>query len=83
MSAIAFTVQGFGVTLDQRAAALKAMTGRFRARDIARVLTKAGVTDAPGQTYTLERVVDRLLQSERKAGRIRTTTPRGMWERVA
>lgn len=85
MSEIAFTVHGFGITVEQRDKALAAMTGTFSGNDVGRVLAKAGVKDLPGEAYTVGRAVDRLLQSERKAGRIRVAKGkgRGMWEHIA
>lgn len=82
---IALTVHGFEVTAEQRDAALAAMSATFSGNDVGRALVRAGVTDLPGQSYTVGRAVDRLLQSERKAGRIRVAKGkgRGMWERVS
>lgn len=81
---IAFTVHGFNVTVAQRDAGLAAMQGTFTGNDVGRALVNAGVEDLPGQSYTVGRAADRMLQAERKAGRIRVAKGkgRGAWERV-
>ena len=80
MSEIAYTVQGRPITVAQRDAGLAAMAGTFRAGKIASAMARAGVIDLPGQSYTAERAADRLIQFERKAGRIRFHA--GLWSKV-
>lgn len=62
-------VQGFAVTDEQQKAGIAAMAGEFTASNVRRALVLAGVPAGPD--YTLERVADRLMQRERRAGRIR------------
>lgn len=78
MTAPAFTVQGHPVTAEQRDAGLAAMRGRFARGMVAGALLDAGVPFSV--TY---RAADRLLQSERRAGRIRVVKGRGCWEVVS
>lgn len=89
---IAFTVSGIGITVAQRDAGLAAMRGQFRAIDIAGALLRAGVpqkndeyTSYPrplSMDWIPERAADRLLQAERKAGRIRAVNNKN-WERIS
>ena len=80
---IAFTVQGVGVTAEQRAAGIAAMTGSFTKNDVRNALIRAGVpVDMPHADYIADRAADRLCQAERKAGRIRAINNKN-WERVA
>jgi len=71
----AFRVGSVGITAEQRDAGIAAMHGRFRAWDVRGALTRAGVP-----YEALDRAADRLLQAERRAGRIRAINNRN-WER--
>ena len=73
-------VQGHTVTPEQEAAALAAMRAPFMAACVARVVAAAGV---PSADYTANRVADRLIQRERKAGRIRLAPKPWRWEPVS
>jgi hypothetical protein len=80
---IAFSVQGVPITAAQRDAGIAAMMGQFKASDVRRALRLAGVPDrTEAYSYLIERVADRLMQAERKAGRIRAINNK-TWERVA
>lgn len=68
-------VLGHTITDEQIAAGLAAMKGRFRAHDVRRAMAKAGVKET-------DRAADRLMQSERKAGRIRAVNNK-LWEAAA
>jgi hypothetical protein len=72
-------VYGEQISDEQISAALAAMVGEFRMTDVLGAIRRAGVSDTPG---VAERAVDRLLQRERKAGRIRAVNNR-LWERIA
>lgn len=82
MSEIAFHVQGRAVTVEQREAGLAAMVGEFQAVDVRAALARAGVEDEPGQSYTVERAADRLMQPQRRCGCIRAVTNK-LWRSVA
>jgi len=71
-------VQGYEVTPEIENACLSAMQGEFRALQIAQAAIRAGVPDR-GSSIP-DRVADRLLQRERKAGRIKRVGNR--WLRV-
>jgi hypothetical protein len=77
-------VHGFEVTPEIERACLEAMVGRFRAFDVVSAAIKVGapikVPTGRWMGYVAERVADRLIQRERKAGRIRRVGNR--WERV-
>jgi hypothetical protein len=60
-------VYGVEVTEDQLRAGVAAMIGEFRMSDVLNALTAAGVSYPRG---VAGRAADRLLQRERKAGRI-------------
>ena len=68
-------VHGFEVTPEIERACLAAMVGKFRAMDIEMAASNAG---APCDVVM--RIADRLIQRERKAGRIKRVGNR--WERV-
>lgn len=70
---IAFTVYGVPITIRQRDAALAAMTEEFPAYAVDRALVGAGVPwFVPGSNQPcVSEAANRLLQFERKAGRIR------------
>jgi hypothetical protein len=72
-------VYGEQIRDEQISAALAAMVGEFRCSDIENALVRAGVRE-PGAVAM--RAADRLLQRERKAGRIRAVNNR-LWERIA
>lgn len=65
-----------GVTAEQVAAALAAMQGEFTKNDVAAALIRAGVPPLyePNRRnsgyFVADRAADRLLQKERKAGRV-------------
>ncbi len=59
-------VYGTQLTTDQIAAAKAAMRGTFRTHDIEVALARTGVADS----LVMSRGADRLLQAERRAGRI-------------
>lgn len=61
-------VFGVAITDDQQAAALAAMQGEFKMMNVVSALVRAGV-DVHGPVAG--RAADRLLQRERKAGRIK------------
>jgi len=61
-------VKGVKITEQQLAAARAAMSGAFRMVDVTHALVRAGV---PNFHYTADRAADRLLQLERRAGRIK------------
>ncbi|AXK44070.1 hypothetical protein [Erythrobacter aureus] len=64
---------GFELSDEQINAGLAAMTGTFRLFDVERALYRAGVPDEfEGKRYVASRSADKLLQRERKAGRIQT-----------
>jgi len=71
---IAFVVAGIPVTAEQRDAGIAAMRGQFKAWDVRGALSRAGVP-----FEALDRGADRLLQAERRAGRIRAVNNRN-WE---
>ena len=71
----AFTVKGENISAEQRDAGLAAMRGRFNAWNVRGALSRAGVENT-------DRAADRLMQAERKAGRIRAVDNRN-WERLA
>lgn len=75
-------VYGVEITEEQIAAGVAAMTGTFSAHTVSRALSLAGVKSPSSISYVVERTADRLLQRERKAGRIRAINNR-TWERVA
>ena len=56
------------ITAEQIAAAVNAMRGEFRMNDVVVAIIRAGVP----QGHVASRAVDRLLQRERRAGRILT-----------
>ena len=62
-------VYGYEITPEQDAAAVSAMRGNFRAGAVETALTRSGVPDREG---IIGRAADRILQRERRAGRIRT-----------
>jgi hypothetical protein len=74
-AAPAFTVQGEPITPAQRDAGLAAMRGRFKAANVREALSRAGVEN-------IDRAADRLMQGERKAGRIRAVDNKN-WEKSA
>jgi acyl CoA:acetate/3-ketoacid CoA transferase alpha subunit len=76
-----FKVQGFDVTTVHVEAGMAVMVGNFTANEVGRAMAKAGVKDLPGQSYTVGRAADRLLQRERRAGRIKFAA--GTWEKVS
>lgn len=84
----AFTVHGYQITTEQRDAGLAAMAGEFCKDGIAFELSQAGVPwmgfigDVGNSriVYACKVAADRLMQSERKAGRIKCVG-RG-WVRV-
>jgi hypothetical protein len=61
-------VYGIEITTAQRDAGRAAMRGEFRMTQVVDALMCAGVPDG---NFVAARAADRLLQSERKAGRIR------------
>lgn len=81
MSGVAFYVQGRAITAEQRDAGIAAMRGTFRAHDVRFALARAGVEDEPGKEWagTVSRAADRLMQAERKAGRVRAINNK-VWE---
>jgi DNA primase len=79
MSGVAFHVQGRAITVEQCDAGIAAMRGTFRADAVRRALERAGVEDEPGRQWTVERAANRLMQVERKAGRIRAINNK-VWE---
>jgi hypothetical protein len=64
------------VTDEQLAAGVAAMKGEFRMSDVRSALFRAGVTECH------DRAADRLLQRERKAGRIIAVNNK-LWRTVA
>jgi hypothetical protein len=68
-------VCGETITLEQIEAGLAAMRGRFNAWHVRGSLSHAGVVNT-------DRAADRLMQAERKAGRIRAVDNRN-WEKIA
>ena len=70
---IAYTVQGIGITAAQRDAGLAAMVGDFSKNNVASAMCRAGV---PWDNWVADRAADRLLQTEKKAGRIYTISNR-------
>jgi hypothetical protein len=70
----AFTVLGVGITAEQRDAALAVMHQPFVAMQVEGAFMRAGVPRAEGIAM---RAADRLIQSERKAGRIKFRA--GQW----
>lgn len=72
-------VKGFEVSEEQLEAGRSAMTGRFRIGDIKRALILAGVSP---HDWIAEGAADRLLQKERKAGRVRAVNNK-LWEAIA
>jgi hypothetical protein len=67
-------VLGTEITDEQIAAGVAAMRGHFRMADVFGALQRAGVKG----TGVADRAADRLLQRERKAGRIRAVNNR-LW----
>ena len=67
------------ITDAQIQAGLERMQGIFRASDITWALIMAGVQQ---NKFVADRSADKLLQRERRAGRIRTTTNKRYWERT-
>ncbi len=82
MTNTAFHVQGRAITAEQRDAGIAAMRGTFRADAVRRALARAGVDDEPGRQWTVERAANRLMQAERKAGRIRAINNK-VWEETS
>ncbi|QPQ55553.1 hypothetical protein IC614_02830 [Allosphingosinicella flava] len=81
--------EGYTFTEEQVNSGLAAMTGQFRASDIENALEQAGVPRSHhldgrwgGLGVPCMRGADRLLQRERKAGRI-THLGNGIWERIS
>jgi hypothetical protein len=70
-------VQGQEITEAQIRAGLNAMGGRFTFRNVVAAMIRAGVDHAIS-----DRAADRLLQAERRAGRIRFRD-NGTWTRVS
>lgn len=66
-------VQGTTVTEEQQRAARAAMIGEFTAADVRHALAMAGIRST-GTDYLNERVADRIMQKERRAGRIEAVT---------
>lgn len=60
-------IKGHEVTARQQQAARDVMRGEFNAHDVRNALARAGV---PTEGYVVERVADRIMQQERKAGRV-------------
>lgn len=60
---------GVEITAEQLAAGRAAMTGTFRMHDVTAALARAGVPARPD--YLAGRTADKLLQRERRAGRIK------------
>lgn len=73
------TVYGVEVTDEQQAAGVAAMSGSFTMMDVLGALAQAGV---PARRGVAARAADRLLQRERKAGRIRAVNNKN-WQAVA
>ena len=59
-------------------AGLDAMTGDFTMRTIEFAVSRAGVRDS----YVAMRIAERLLQREKKAGRIQISGNRKSWTRI-
>lgn len=72
-------VYGVEVTEDQLCAGVAAMNGEFRMSDVLKALTAAGVPYPHG---VAGRATDRLLQRERKAGRIVAVNNK-LWRAIA
>ena len=70
-------VLGHEITDEQIAAGLAVMSGHFRLITVVGSLVRAGV---PADGYVANRAANRLLQRERKAGRIEVAGP-GVWTR--
>lgn len=68
-------VHGVEITREQIEAGMAAMVGQFRAHDVRVAMSRAGVKET-------DRAADRLMQFERKAGRIRAVNNK-VWERCA
>lgn len=64
---------GYEVSDEQISAGIAAMTEKFRASDVVTALVRAGVPySIEKERYLASRCADKLLQRERKAGRIQT-----------
>lgn len=74
-------VQGVEITEEQLQAGMAVMVGpRFTSHDVRVALSRVGVAEGTRPAdYLLERVADRLMQRERKRGRIRAVTNK-LWE---
>lgn len=76
----AYTVKGVAITAEQRDAGVAAMKGRFTKNEVRHALILAGVpVSMPHETWLADRAADRLMQAERKAGRIRAINNKN-WE---
>lgn len=71
-------VYGYDVTQEQIKAGLAAMAGQFRMTEVVGAMMRAGV---PDRGAIAGRAADRLLQKERKAGRIRAVNNK-LWEAI-
>ncbi|HYB97560.1 MAG TPA: hypothetical protein VEC57_00305 [Candidatus Limnocylindrales bacterium] len=78
------TQNGVIITPEQEAAILEAMVGVFTFNDVRAAATRAGIgAFGMGVRYASpSRVADRLLQRERRAGRVRFLGQREGWVKI-